>query len=153
MRILHQGMYRTRRKIRNDGISRKLDFTPNQCTEGLNAYIRSHLSEFTEYSSCSICGESRAIPNPLPKCTGTGPRAVIWVRGFVNNFLRAPIACQGSREAAVQLWNSQKKFYKTSYPSSGRVLVYMYLQIQSVFLLVPGVECIKRRGTHGTPSQ
>ena len=37
--------------------------------------------------------------------------AATWVSGFVN--------CLGSREAAEQLWNPQKTFYKTSYPSNG----------------------------------
>ena len=41
------------------------------------------------------------------------------VRCFVNSFLKAPLPCLGSREAAEQLWNSQKTFYKTSHPSSG----------------------------------
>ena len=40
-------------------------------------------------------------------------RAATWVRGLVNNFLRVSFACLGSREAALQLWNSQKTFYKT----------------------------------------
>ena len=45
--------------------------------------------------------------------------AITWVRGFVNNFLRVPLACQVSREAAEQLLNSQKTIYKTSNPSNG----------------------------------
>ena len=32
--------------------------------------------------------------------------AVTWVRGFVNSFLRVPLVSRGSREAAIQLWNS-----------------------------------------------
>ena len=45
-------------------------------------------------------------------------RAVIWRRGFVNNFLRVPLAFLGSRTAAVQLWNSQKIVYKKSSPTN-----------------------------------
>ena len=50
--------------------------------------------------------------------------AATWVRGFVNNFLIVPFACLGSREAAIQLWNSQKHFPKlltqvAARPSSG----------------------------------
>ena len=37
-------------------------------------------------------------------------RAVTWVRGFVNNFLRVPLACLGSREAAVQPGALRKHF-------------------------------------------
>ena len=44
--------------------------------------------------------------------------AVTWRRGFVNNFLRVPIACLVSRVAAVKLCNSQKIVYKTSSPSN-----------------------------------
>ena len=43
-------------------------------------------------------------------------RAVTWRRGFVNNFLRFPLACLGNRTAAVQLWNSRKIVYITSSP-------------------------------------
>ena len=39
-------------------------------------------------------------------------RAATWVRGSGNNFLRVPLACLGSREAALQLWNFQETFYK-----------------------------------------
>ena len=47
-------------------------------------------------------------------------RAATWIIGFVNIFGRVPLlACIGSREAVVQLWNSKTKFYKTSYPSCG----------------------------------
>ena len=46
-------------------------------------------------------------------------QAATWVRGFVKFFLRVPLACPSSREAAVQLWNSPKTFYETSYPRSG----------------------------------
>ena len=45
-------------------------------------------------------------------------RAVTWVRGFVNNFARVPLACLDSTEAAEQL-HCQKTFYITSYPSKG----------------------------------
>ena len=45
-------------------------------------------------------------------------RAVTWRGGFVNNFLRVPLAFLGSRTAAVQLWNSQKIVYKKSSPSN-----------------------------------
>ena len=33
-------------------------------------------------------------------------RAVTWVRGLVNNFLRVPLARLGITTAAAQLWNS-----------------------------------------------
>ena len=46
-------------------------------------------------------------------------RAATWVRGFVAKFLRVPLACLGSREAAEQLGNSHKTFYKPSSPSNG----------------------------------
>ena len=70
---------------------------------------------------------------------------------FANNFLRAPLACLGSREAAVQLWNSQKTYYMTSavgggdvpekqmevhYPLSGR-----YAGFVKCFLRVPQLYC------------
>ena len=38
-------------------------------------------------------------------------RAASLVRGFVNNFLRVPLAFLGSMEAAEQLWNSQETLY------------------------------------------
>ena len=50
--------------------------------------------------------------------------SLTWVRGFVNNFLTAPLPSLGSREAAIQRWNSQKTFYKTSYPSNGHSKVH-----------------------------
>ena len=45
--------------------------------------------------------------------------ASTWIRGFVNNIPRFPLACLGSREAAEQLWNSHKTSCKTSYSTSG----------------------------------
>ena len=41
-------------------------------------------------------------------------RTVTWKRGF----LEFPLACLGSKTAAVQLWNSQKIVYKASSPSN-----------------------------------
>ena len=58
--------------------------------------------------------------------------AAPWVRGFVNNFLWVPLACLGSREAVVQLWNSKKTIYKTSYPSRGPSLYNFTPQVYSV---------------------
>ena len=55
----------------------------------------------------------------LRRVLGVLGRAVIWAGGFVERFLRAPQlfgtvpAAQSSKEY------SQKKFYKTSYPSNG----------------------------------
>ena len=53
----------------------------------------------------------RALNNPVGG-------AVTWRRGFVNQFLRVPIACLGIKTAAVQLWNSQIILYKTSSQSN-----------------------------------
>ena len=39
-------------------------------------------------------------------------RTAIWRRCFVNIFMRVPLACLGSRAAAVKLWNYQKKKFK-----------------------------------------
>ena len=60
-------------------------------------------------------------------------RAATWVRGFVNNVLRVPFAFLGNREAVVHLWNSQKTFNKTSYPSSGPSLDH--IACKQIFLI------------------
>ena len=55
-------------------------------------------------------------PNPI-KCGIFSPilgQAASWVRGNVDNFLRVPLSGLCNRENAVQLWYSQKTFYKTS---------------------------------------
>ena len=76
--------------------------------------------------------------SPLPEPTGSAAGALDYsgmkhfentsfilggastlVRCFVNSFLKDPLLCLGSREAAEQLWNYKKTFYKTSLPRSG----------------------------------
>ena len=65
-------------------------------------------------------------------------RAVIWVRGFVNNFMRVTLACLGSREVAEQQRNSQNTFYKTAYPSNSPSL---YLSPQTWSDMIPDSKC------------
>ena len=43
-------------------------------------------------------------------------RAATWVRGFVNIFLIAPLACLGIWEAAEQLWNILQNLLPKSPP-------------------------------------
>ena len=54
-----------------------------------------------------------------------------YVKGFVTCFLEVPLACLGSRAAAVQpnsLGNSQKTVYKT-FGTSGRPTQYTYMYL------------------------
>ena len=75
------------------------------------------LKDERRYRQCELTFRTR-----IPDIHLLG-RAVAWRWGFVNNFLKVTLACLGSRTAAVQMWNCQKKVYKTSPPSNSQASV------------------------------